>query len=96
MIMPVSASSFQQAMQMGSEIFHSLKKILSEMGESTSVGDEGGFAPNIASPEDTLSLLSKAVENSGYKVQEDIVFALDVAATEFHKDGLYNLSLIHI
>ena len=92
MIMPVSASSFQQAMQMGSEIFHSLKKILSEMGESTSVGDEGGFAPNIASPEDTLSLLSKAVENSGYKVQEDIVFALDVAATEFHKDGLYNLT----
>ena len=62
------------------------------MGQSTSVGDEGGFAPNIASPEDTLSLLTKAVENSGYKVQEDIVFALDVAATEFYKDGLYNLT----
>ena len=92
MIMPISASSFQNAMQMGSEIFHSLKKILSDMGEPTSVGDEGGFAPNIASPEDTLSLLCKAVENSGYKVKDDIVFALDVAATEFQKDGFYNLT----
>ena len=92
MIMPISASSFQNAMQMGSEIFHSLKKILSDMGEPTSVGDEGGFAPNIASPEDTLSLLCKAVENSGYKVKDDIVFALDIAATEFQKDGFYNLT----
>ena len=92
MIMPVSAISFQNAMQMGSEIFHSLKIILSEMGEPTSVGDEGGFAPNIASPEETLSLLCKAVENAGYRVEDDIVFALDVAATEFHKDGFYNLT----
>ena len=92
MIMPISASSFQNAMQMGSEIFHSLKKILSEMGEPISVGDEGGFAPNIASPEDALSLLCRAVENSGYRVEDDIVFALDVAATEFHKDGFYNLT----
>ena len=96
MIMPISASSFQNAMQMGSEIFHSLKKILSDMGEPTSVGDEGGFAPNIASPEDTLSLLCKAVENSGYKVKDDIVFALDIAATEFQKDGFYNLTNILI
>lgn len=92
MIMPVSAISFQNAMQMGSEIFHSLKIILSEMGEPTSVGDEGGFAPNIASPEETLFLLCKAVENAGYRVEDDIVFALDVAATEFYKDGFYNLT----
>jgi enolase len=62
------------------------------MGEPTSVGDEGGFAPNIASPEETLSLLCKAVENAGYRAEDDIVFALDVAATEFHKDGFYNLT----
>ena len=92
MIMPVSAESFNGAMRMGSEIFHSLKSILSEMGEPTSVGDEGGFAPNFKSPEETLSFLSKAVEKSGYKVGDDIVFALDCAATEFYKDGLYNLS----
>ena len=92
MIMPVSAESFNGAMRMGSEIFHSLKGILSEMGEPTSVGDEGGFAPNFKSPEETLSFLSKAVEKSGYKVGDDIVFALDCAATEFYKDGLYNLS----
>ena len=95
MIMPISALSFQNAMQMGSEIFHSLKIILSEMGEPTSVGDEGGFAPNIASPEETLSLLCKAIENAGYRVEDDIVFALDVAATEFHKDGFYNLTNIN-
>lgn len=77
---------------MGSEIFHSLKIILSEMSEPTSVGDEGGFAPNFKSPEETLSFLSKAVEKSGYKVGDDIVFALDCAATEFYKDGFYNLS----
>ena len=92
MIMPVSAESFNGAMRMGSEILHSLKSILSEMGEPTSVGDEGGFAPNFKSPEETLSFLSKAVEKSGYKVGDDIVFALDCAATEFYKDGLYNLS----
>ena len=92
MIMPVSAESFNGAMRMGSEIFHSLKSILSEIGEPTSVGDEGGFAPNFKSPEETLSFLSKAVEKSGYKVGDDIVFALDCAATEFYKDGLYNLS----
>ena len=92
MIMPVSAESFNGAMRMGSEIFHSLKSILSEMGEPTSVGDEGGFAPNFKSPEETLSFLSKAVEKSGYKVGDDIVFALDCAATEFYEDGLYNLS----
>ena len=92
MIMPVSAESFKEAMRMGSEIFHSLKIILSEMSEPTSVGDEGGFAPNFKSPEETLSFLSKAVERSGYKVGDDIVFALDCAATEFYKDGFYNLS----
>jgi len=92
MIMPVSAESFKEAMRMGSEIFHSLKIILSEMSEPTSVGDEGGFAPNFKSPEETLSFLSKAVEKSGYKVGDDIVFALDCAATEFYKDGFYNLS----
>ena len=87
MIMPVSAESFKGAMRMGSEIFHSLKNILSEIAEPTSVGDEGGFAPNFKSPEETLSFLSKAVEKSGYKVGDDIVFALDCAATEFYEDG---------
>ena len=92
MVAPIGANNFSDALQYGCEIFHSLKSLLKSKGLNTNVGDEGGFAPNIASPEDTLSLLTKAVENSGYKVQEDIVFALDVAATEFYKDGLYNLT----
>lgn len=92
MIMPVSAESFKDAMRIGSEIFHSLKAILSDMSEPTSVGDEGGFAPNFKSPEESLSFLCKAVEKSGYRVEEDIVFALDCAATEFYKDGFYHLS----
>ena len=92
MIMPISAESFKDAMRIGSEIFHSLKDILSEMGEPTSVGDEGGFAPNFNSPEESLSFLCKAVEKSGYKIEEDIVFALDCAATEFYKEGLYHMS----
>jgi enolase len=92
MIMPVSASSFTEAMRMGSEIFQSLKGILSDMGESTSVGDEGGFSPSFKSPEESLNFLCKAVEKSGYRVEDDIVFALDCAATEFYKDTHYNLS----
>ena len=92
MIMPVSASSFTEAMRMGSEIFQSLKGILSDMGESTSVGDEGGFSPSFKSPEESLNFLCKAVEKSGYRVEDDIVFALDCAATEFYKDTHYHLS----
>jgi len=92
MILPVSASSFTEAMRMGSEIFQSLKGILSDIGESTSVGDEGGFSPSFKSPEESLNFLCKAVEKSGYRVEDDIVFALDCAATEFYKDNHYHLS----
>lgn len=91
MIMPVSAETEFDAIRMGSEIFHNLKKLLSEKGLNTNVGDEGGFAPNINTPEEALEVISQAVVNSGYKPGEDVVFALDVASTEFYKDGKYVL-----
>ena len=83
MIMPVGASSFSEALRMGCEIFHSLKKVLRGQGLSTAVGDEGGFAPELASNQAALEALATAVENAGYKLEEDIVFALDVASSEF-------------
>ena len=83
MIMPVGAPSFSEALRMGCEIFHSLKKVLRSQGLSTAVGDEGGFAPELASNEAALEALATAVENAGYKLEEDIVFALDVASSEF-------------
>lgn len=90
MIMPVSAQSFAQAMKMGSEIFHSLKKVLKSRNLSTSVGDEGGFAPKLNGTEDALETIQKAVSDSGYIFGKDIMIALDCASAEFYKDGFYD------
>jgi enolase len=83
MIMPIGAPTFREALRYGAEVFHALKKVLHDRGLSTAVGDEGGFAPNLASAEDALSVISQAIEKAGYKVGEDIAFALDVASSEF-------------
>lgn len=90
MIMPVKASSFSHALQMGSEVFHHLKKVLHDRGLSTAVGDEGGFAPTFEGTEDALDSIKKAVENAGYKFGEEIKIALDCASSEFYKDGKYD------
>ena len=90
MIMPVKAESFSDSLRKGTEIFHSLKSILHGRGLSTAVGDEGGFAPKFKGTEDALDTLSQAVEKAGYKVGDDIMFALDCAASEFYKDGIYD------
>lgn len=90
MIMPVKASSFSHAMQMGSEIFHHLKKVLKSRGLSTAVGDEGGFAPELEGTEDALDCIRKAVEQAGYVFGDEIMVALDCAAAEFYEDGKYN------
>jgi enolase len=92
MVQPVGAKSFKEALRMGAEIFHSLKKLLQEKGLSTAVGDEGGFAPNLTSNAEALAIIVTAVENAGYKMNEDITLALDCAASEFYKDGKYVLS----
>jgi enolase len=92
MIMPVGARSFSEGLRMGAEVFHILKKLLKENGYETTVGDEGGFAPRVKKGnKESLELISQAVTNAGYKLGEDIVFALDVAASEFYKDGKYIL-----
>ena len=91
MIMPVKAESFTQAMKIGTEIFHHLKKVLHDRGLSTAVGDEGGFAPNLAGgTEDALDTIKKAVENAGYKFGEEVMVALDCAASEFFVNGKYD------
>jgi enolase len=91
MVMPVKASSFTHAMQMGTEIFHNLKKVLHNRGLSTAVGDEGGFAPNLAGgTEDALDSIRLAVENAGYSFGDDVMIALDCAAAEFYENGKYN------
>ena len=92
MIMPISAETFNHAIITGSEIFHSLKSLLENDGFSTNVGDEGGVAPDLKTSEDALSYLCKAIEKAGYRLEEDIVFALDIAASELYKDGQYFLS----
>ena len=92
MIQPVSAKTFSEALQMGAEIFHSLKKVLNNKGLSTAVGDEGGFAPNLASNADALTVIEEATEAAGYKMGKDVTFALDCAASEFYKNGKYDLS----
>jgi len=89
MIMPVSAGNIRDAVRMGAEVFHTLKGELSAAGLSTSIGDEGGFAPNIASTREALDLILRSIENAGYKAGEDIYLALDCAATEYFKDGRY-------
>ncbi|MHC5202816.1 phosphopyruvate hydratase [Myroides sp. LJL119] len=90
MIMPVKAESFSQALQMGAEIFHSLKNVLHQRGLSTAVGDEGGFAPTLNGTEDALDCIKKAVENAGYSFGDQIMLALDCAASEFYVDGKYD------
>jgi enolase len=92
MIMPVGAESIAHAVQIGSEIFHTLKKGLHDAGLSTAVGDEGGFAPNIASTTEALDFIMRSIEKAGYKPGENVVLALDCAATEFFKDGNYVIS----
>jgi enolase len=91
MIMPVGASAFKEALRMGAEVFHALKKLLNDAGHNTGVGDEGGFAPNLASTDEALTYVMKAIEAAGYKPGSDIVLALDAASTEFFKNGVYDL-----
>ncbi len=91
MIMPVSAGNIRDAVRMGAEVFHVLKKELSAGGYSTGIGDEGGFAPNISSSREALDFILKAVEKAGYKPGEDIYLALDCAATEYYRDGAYDM-----
>ncbi|KMW46185.1 phosphopyruvate hydratase [Ralstonia insidiosa] len=91
MVMPVGQPSFREALRCGAEIFHALKKILADKGMSTAVGDEGGFAPNFASNEECLNTILSAIEQAGYKAGEDVLLALDCAASEFYKDGKYHL-----
>ena len=91
MIMPVGAASFREALRMGAEVFHTLKKQLRDAGHNTNVGDEGGFAPNLKSADEALSFVMKAIEKAGYKPGEDVYLALDPASTEFFKNGKYVL-----
>jgi enolase len=92
MIAPVGASSFAEGLRVGTEIYHHLKGVLSSRGLSTAVGDEGGFAPNLGSNREALEVIATAVEKAGYTLGTDVALALDVAASEFHKDGAYHLA----
>lgn len=92
MVMPVGAASFKEALRMGAEVFHSLKKVLLKRGLNTAVGDEGGFAPNLNSNEDAIKVIIEAIELAGYVSGKDIYIAMDPAATEFYKDGKYILA----
>ena len=92
MIMPVAAANIKEAVRMGAEVFHTLKGLLNDDGLATGVGDEGGFAPNLASTVDALDYIMKAIEKAGYKPGDDIHLALDAAATEFYEKGVYNLA----
>ncbi|WP_122517047.1 phosphopyruvate hydratase [Pseudomonas viridiflava] len=92
MVQPVGAKSFAEGLRWGTEIFHHLKAVLKARGLNTAVGDEGGFAPNLASNEEALSAIAEAVSNAGYKLGTDVTLALDCAASEFYKDGKYKLS----
>jgi enolase len=91
MIMPVKAPSFAEALRMGAETFHALKQKLKDAGHNTNVGDEGGFAPNLASADEALAFVTKAIEAAGYRPGEDIVLALDAASTEFFRNGKYHM-----
>ena len=93
MVMPVGAKSFSHAMQMGSEIFHHLKKVLHDRNLSTAVGDEGGFAPTLDGTEDALDTILQAIKNAGYKPAEEVMIALDCAAAEFYENGVYDYTL---
>jgi enolase len=91
MIMPIGAASCRDAIRVGSEIFHTLRKALKDAGHNTNVGDEGGFAPNLKSADEALGFITKSIETAGYKPGDDVVLALDCAATEFFKDGAYHI-----
>ena len=91
MVMPLAFDTFSDALRCGTEIFHALKKVLAEMGMSTAVGDEGGFAPNLKSSEEALQVISKAVQQAGYTLGDQVKIALDCAATELYKDGKYTI-----
>ena len=90
MIRPIGASCFKEALRMGAEVFHTLKKVLHDRGLSTAVGDEGGFAPVLEGTEDALDSIMKAIENAGYKPGKDVMIGLDCASSEFYKDGVYD------
>jgi enolase len=92
MIMPVGFDNFADGLRASSEVYHNLKKVINDMGESTAVGDEGGFAPNLKSNEEPLEVIMKAIEKAGYKPGEQICIAMDPASSEFYKDGKYELS----
>ncbi|MCC5967971.1 MAG: phosphopyruvate hydratase [Natronohydrobacter sp.] len=92
MIMPVAAANMREAVRMGAEVFHTLKKELSAAGLSTGIGDEGGFAPNLSSTRDALDFILKSIEKAGYRPGEDIALALDCAATEYYRDGKYHMA----
>ena len=91
MIMPIGAKSFREALRMGAEIFHHLKKMLKDQGMTTTTGDEGGYAPSLPSNEAAIEIISKAVKTAGYKLGTDVGIAMDVAASELYKDGMYDL-----
>lgn len=91
MILPVGAPNFREAVRYGAEIFHSLKSVLNKRGLSTTVGDEGGFAPDLSSNEEAVEVILKAIDSAGFKAGEDILLGLDVASSEFYKDGVYTL-----
>ena len=92
MILPVGAETFAEAVRIGSEVFHTLKKALKDAGHNTNVGDEGGFAPNLASADDALAFVVKSIETAGYRPGEDVYLGLDCAATEFFKGGVYDMA----
>jgi enolase len=92
MILPVGAKSLREAVRYGAEVFHALKSVLAAQGMATSVGDEGGFAPNLASNEAAVEVILQAIEKAGFKAGSDIYLGLDVAASEFYKDGIYDLA----
>lgn len=91
MIMPVGAANFREALRVGTEIFHSLNAVLKQKGLNTAVGDEGGFAPNLSSNEEALTTIMTAIETAGYRPGDDVVLAMDIASTEFYRDGKYHL-----
>ena len=90
MVLPVGAPTFAEALRMGAEIFHTLKKALKDAGHNTNVGDEGGFAPNLPSAKAALDFIMTAIDKAGFKAGEDVMIGLDCAATEFFKDGVYD------
>ena len=92
MVMPVGAENFREALRMGAEIFHNLKKVLKDKGLNTAVGDEGGFAPNLSSNEEAITTIIEAIEKAGYKSGEEVFLAIDTAATEIYQDGKYHLA----